>query len=98
MLQEDNSASRVCQILANIRCGKKISYNVLKNIFKKEIPLVQEYYRYLYCFFEECHPGLIKKFMKEQNITRKEIIDVFNFLPERGEKWNFRKALSNGEF
>ena len=66
--------------------------------FKKKIPLKQEYQRYLYGFFEECYPGLIKKYMTEQNVTRNEIIDIFNLLPEQGEKYKFREALANGKF
>ena len=91
-------ASLACQIRMSIRCKNEMSYQILTDIFKKKIPLKQEYQRYLYGFFEECYPGLIKKYMTEQNVTRNEIIDIFNLLPEQGEKYKFREALSNGKF
>ena len=92
-------ASLACQIRTNIRCEPEMTYQTLAAILRKEIPLNLEIHaNYLYGFFEECYPKLMKKFMSEQNILREDIINIFYLLPERGEKNNFRKALINGEF
>ena len=92
-------ASLACQIRASIRCGTELSYTALAGIFKNEIAYDAKIHkRYLYGFFEECSPSLIKKFMEEQKISRNQIIHVFNMLPDQGEKYKFRKALANGKF
>lgn len=37
--------------------------------------------------------------MVEQGISRQQVIDLFYKLPQwRGELYNFKKALKNGEF
>ena len=92
-------ASEVCQVRANIRCEPALDYMTMAKIFKKEIPFnLEAHGRYFYGFFEECYPRLIKTFMQEQSITRSEIIDVFNILPERGEKHNFWRSLQDAKF
>lgn len=53
---------------------------------------------YFYGFFEECSPRLIKRLMAEEDISREQIIAVFDALPEIGEKYFFREVLENGEF
>lgn len=91
-------ASFACQVRMNIRCKKEMSYNVLTKIFKKEIPIKQEHYRYLYGFFEECYPTLIKKYMSEQKISKAQILHIYNLLPPQGEKFKFGEVLKNGQF
>ena len=98
MLTGPNAAAQICQIRMSIRCPKELSYTILTDIFKKKIMMKKEYHNYLYGFFEECYPSLIKRYMVEQDITRDEILSIFNLLPDSGEKWKFRKALANGEF
>ena len=92
-------ASEVCQVRSNIRCEPVLDYNTMAKIFRKEIPFnLETHGRYFYVFFEECYPSLIKTFMQEQSISRSEIIDVFNTLPERGEKHKFRRSLQDAKF
>lgn len=98
MLTGANAASQVCQIRMSIRCAKELPYSVLTDIFKKKVAISRENQNYLYGFFEECYPSLIKRYMIEQNITRDEILYIFNSLPESGEKWKFRKAVADGCF
>lgn len=76
-----------------------MSYQMLVRIFTREISYNKiEHQRYILGFFEECYPSLIKKFMKEQDITRQQVIDLFNLLPDLGETFRFREAVANGEF
>lgn len=92
-------ASLACQVRMNIRCKEKMDYQTLVKILKKEIPYDDEkQQRYILGFFEECYPSLIKKMMKEQSLTRDQIIDIFNMLPELGETFKFREAILRGEF
>lgn len=91
-------ASLACEVRAGIRFRKNLPYQVFVDIFKGRIDDIRHYYRNLYAFFEECYPSLVKKFMAEQSITREEIIEIFNQLPERGEKIDFRKAIEDGRF
>ncbi len=94
-----NKASLACQVRMNIRCKKDMSYQTLAKILRNELPYCKEdHQRYLLGFFEECYPSLMKKFMKEQSISRASIITLFNLLPNQGEKHNFERALKNGEF
>ena len=92
-------ASLTCQVRTNIRVRNEISYQTLAKIFKKELPYDQNrHLRYFLGFFEECYPSIIKGFMAEQNVSRDEIINIFNKIPDRGEKRTFERALQNGEF
>ena len=94
-----NRASLACQVCMNIRFKNEMSYQTLAKILRHEIPYCEEQHqRYLLGFFEECYPSLMKKFMKEQSISRASIINLFNLLPDSGEKFNFERALKNGEF
>jgi hypothetical protein len=95
----ENKASLACQVRMNIRCGTEMSYQTLTKILRNEIPYDEEVHqRYIFGFFDECYPSLMKKFMKEQSISRASIINLFNQLPDQGEKYNFERALKNGEF
>ena len=94
-----NKASLACQVRMNIRCKKDMPYQTLVKILRNELPYCkEEHQRYLLGFFEECYPSLMKKFMKEQSISRASIINLFNLMPNQGEKYNFEMALRNGEF
>ena len=94
-----NRASLACQVRMNIRFKNEMSYRTLAKILRHEITYCEEQHqRYLLGFFEECYPSLMKKFMKEQSISRASIINLFNLLPDLGEKFNFERALKNGEF
>ena len=53
---------------------------------------------YLLGFFDACYISLIHEFMQEQNISKEEIIDIFQLLPEQGETYQFRRALHHGTF
>ena len=39
-----------------------------------------------------------REFMKEQGISRSQILGIFSCLPELGVTVRFREALANGEF
>ena len=79
-------ASLACQVRSTIRIRDELPYEEMVKILKKEIPYNPELHQiYFLSFFEECYPSLIKKFMAEQNITREEILDMFNTLPDAGE-------------
>lgn len=93
-----NKASLACEVRAGIRFRENLPYQIFVDIFKGEITNIEKYRSNLYAFFEECYPSLIKKFMAEQVITREQIINIFNKLPEQGEKIDFRKAIENGQF
>lgn len=98
MIGVQYKASLACEVRANIRFMNTLRYSTFVDIFKGHIKDLNPYKRYLYAFFEECYPSLIKKFMLEQGITREQILKVFNWLPELGEKEFFREAIQNGEF
>ena len=94
------SASQTCQVRSSIRTITELPYQTMAAIFKNEIPYNEKEHKLFFLgFFEECWPELIKRFMAEQGITRQQIIDLFYKLPQwRGELYNFKKALKNGEF
>lgn len=98
MLKDRKRAALVCQIRSNIRCFPELPYQEIIAVFKETRPLTRDIYCHFYDFFEECSPRLIKRFMAEENITREQIIAIFDALPEIGEKYFFREALENGEF
>lgn len=91
-------ASIACQIRSSIRCFPELPYQELVAVFKNQKPLTKDIYCYFYGFFEECSSNLIKRFMAEHNITRDEIVTIFDKLPEIGEKFFFRKAIEDGKF
>jgi hypothetical protein len=94
-----NQASLACQVRMNIRCGEEMSYQTLAQILRNKLPYSKDLHqRYVLGFFEECYPSLMKKFMKEQSLSRASIINLFNLLPNQGEKYKFERALKNGEF
>lgn len=97
-ITEENRYAVACQVRTNLRFSKEIPYQRIIEIFKGLIPFYK-YELYLISFFEEVRIPLLKKFMKEQNITREEILKVFAQLPNwRGEFTGFREALKYGEF
>lgn len=91
-------ASLACEVRASIRCEPVLSYEIIADLFRRKIELKEPYFRYLYGFFEECYPALIKKFMAEQNLSKEQILALFHRLPERGEKRKFQEALTHGSF
>lgn len=91
-------ASLAVQVRTNLRMSQEWSYSELVMRFKKEKSVNEKDYKYLYAFFEECYPSLIKKFMLEQSISRDEIVDVFNSLPFSVEKIQFQELLDCGKF
>lgn len=93
-----NKYAVACQVRTNIRFNDELPYQVLVQIFKNK-QLYKHYKKYVLSFFEECYPSLIKKMMQEQNVDRKEVIDIFNMLaPTNGELFDFRKAIDDGQF
>ena len=100
MFKLENKASLACQVRTNTRFRDEISYKELADIFKNKVIYDENKYRkYLLAFFEMCYPSLIKKFMVEQNITRNEILNIFNKLPKTyGETFDFYEAVENGKF
>ena len=73
-----NKAFQAVQIRTNIRFKNEISYSTLAEIFKNPSLFNNEkHLKYFLAFFESCYPSLIKKFMKEQNISRKEVMTIF---------------------
>lgn len=92
------TATLACTVRTNIRFKNEISPQKLVGIFLGHEHDLTPYRLYLYSFFEECYPSLIYKFMAEQGITKQQIMRVFNWLPERGEKQYFREVLARGEF
>ncbi len=98
-MKYENPASLACQVRAAIRIRDELPYQTMVKIFKKEMPYNPLKHKiYMLGFFEECSCKLIKAFMKEQNITRDEIIGIYNLLPEFGEISWFKEAVQNGEF
>lgn len=90
--------SLACQVRASIRCLPEMPYQEMVLYFKKKKPLTKDNYAYFIGFFEECSPRLVKAFMKEQNITRTEILSLLHELPLMNETLSFREAVENGEF
>lgn len=96
----DSKISLAIQSCANMRSDKEISYITLTKLFKNEIPYEpQKYQTYLVDLFEEAFPTLLKKFMVEHNISRNEVLSLFNQLPNYlGQTFKFRKAIEDGKF
>ena len=86
-LKNRKRAALVCQVRSSIRCFPELPYQEIIAVFKGARPLTQDIYCYFYGFFEECSPKLIKRFMEEENISRTQIVDIFDSLPELGEKY-----------
>lgn len=95
-----NKASQAVQVRTNIRFKNEISYFTLAKIFKNPSLFNNEkHLKYFLAFFESCYPSLIKKFMEEQNISRKEIMTIFNMMPKTcGEIIMFKENIKNGQF
>lgn len=94
-----HKASLACQVRTNIRFEPELSYTEMTDIFLGKISFnLLKYGEYFYSFFDECSPNLIRKYMKEQNISRSNIISIFDKLPERSEKERFREAVDYGQF
>lgn len=97
-LKNRKRAALVCQVRSSIRCFPELPYQEMIAVFKGIRPLTKDIYCYFYGFFEECSPKLIKRFMEEENISRTQIVNIFDSLPELGEKYFFRKAIADGQF
>lgn len=97
-LKNRKRAALVCQVRSSIRCFPELPYQEMIAVFKGIRPLTKDIYCYFYGFFEECSPKLIKRFMEEENISRTQIVNIFDSLPELGEKYFFRKAMADGQF
>ncbi|MBO6293443.1 MAG: hypothetical protein J6N51_14485 [Selenomonas sp.] len=94
-----NPASLACQVRAAIRIRDELPYQTMVKIFKKKIPYDPLKHKiYMLGFFEECSSNLIKVFMKEQDISREEIISMYELLPKFGEISWFGEAVRNGDF
>lgn len=92
-------ASLAVQVRMSIRCPVEMNYEELVGILKQRIAYNPKIHRrYILGFYEECSPHLMKAFMKEQQITREEIIELSHKFPTDGEIHNFRKAVFYGEF
>ena len=88
----------ICQIRSNIRCAPELPYEEIIKVFKGERVLTDDLLWYFIGFFDECSLRLIKSFMEERDISREQILNVFNSLPDIGETYAFREAIKNGEF
>ena len=97
-LKNRKRAALVCQVRSSIRCFPELPYQEMIAVFKGIRPLTKDIYCYFYGFFEECSPKLIKRFMEEENISRTQFVNIFDSLPELGEKYFFRKAMADGQF
>lgn len=98
-MRYSHPASLACQVRAAIRFKQELPYQTFADIFKGKIEYQKnQHQKYLLAFFEECYPSLIQKFMKEQGISRSQILGIFSCLPELGVTVRFREALANGEF
>lgn len=96
---KENMAGKACQVMANIRLKEEMSYTTMAAIFKDEIHYDDARHSvYFLGFFEECYPYLIKQFMKEQHITRQQILNLFAKVSQYGETRKFSQAVANGEF
>lgn len=88
----------ICQIRANIRCLNEMPYEEMIKVFKGERPLTRDIFCYFIGFFDACSIRLIKAFMAERDISREQVLHVFNALPDIGETYDFREAVQNGDF
>jgi len=94
-----NVGSMACQVMTNIRCKKEISYQEMTDIFKQNVGYDSNVHDiYFIGFFEECRPNMIKQFMREQDITRNQIMNIYDKVANFGETHKFREAVQNGEF
>ena len=92
-------ASLACQVRSAIRIKEELPYQIMAGIFKGEVEYVKEKHeQYFLAFFEMCRTNLIHKFMKEQDISRENILQIFYKLPQRGEIQDFQEELKNGTF
>lgn len=97
-ITESNRYAVACQVRTNLRIRKEIPYQRIIEIFKGII-MLEKYQSCMVSFFEEVKVPLFKKFMKEQNITREEVLSVYDQLPNwRGEFFGFKESMNNGEF
>ena len=98
-MKELSRTARAVWVRTNIRFMNTVSIDHLIDLLKTDTPPSEgKDLFYILAFFEEVYPSLMKKFMKEQSISRASIINLFNRLPDQGEKFNFERALKNGEF
>ena len=100
MLNVPYRASKGVEVMTNLRFSEPMTYQNLTKIFKKKISYDQKLHKgYLLAFFECVYPRLLKNYMAEQNISKQEILDVFNLLPQDlGEIMVFKERMKNGEF
>jgi hypothetical protein len=88
---------KAAEIAVNIRLPFR-PLRELTEVFKKEKPYRPELCDYFFEFFCELSPGFIKEYMRWADVSREQIIEVFNFLPNQPRKIAFKEALENGEF
>lgn len=94
-----NKVLEAVAVRASIRCKENISHEQLMNIFRnKSVVDISKYQQYLYGFFEEVYPSLLLKYIQASSLKLKDIVLVYDMLPERGEKHKFREFLNNGQF
>lgn len=104
MLDIPNRCAVACQVMTNIRFRNEITWQELKDIFKKKIPYEPDKHeKYLLAFFENCcnrrSPKCIKEFMAEQDISRQEILDIFYKLSQKkGQTFDMQWCIENGNF
>jgi hypothetical protein len=89
--------TKAAEVLINIRSDFKPISDLTK-VFKGEVPYSQELEYYFFEFFCELSIKHIKEYMTEQEISREQIISVFNKLPNFARKHDFKRALENGCF
>lgn len=89
--------TRTVQTLINIR-HDFMPVEDITAIFKGKEPYSEKYETHLLEFFNEVPISIMKRYMAEQEITREQIIVIFNVLPNVGEKYDFAKALQDGKF
>lgn len=100
----ENRCALACQVMTNIRFRKEITWQELKGLFKGSIPYnATRHQAYLLDFFENncrfASSKYIKDFMKEQDISKENIISILNKLPKNNEQLlNIQECMRNGEF
>lgn len=94
----ENKIALAVEGATNIRVDPRISHQTLTAIFKGKIPYEEKYERSLIEFFEEVYPKLMYAYMREQKISKEQILAIYEKLPRVNEMNKFTELVERGEF
>lgn len=87
-----------CLINIRVSSDNRMPHQKLTAILKGQIPFEDKYIRYFTSFFEEVSPKLMYEYMREESISKEQVLAIYQQMPKLAEFHKFTKLVQSGNF